>query len=113
MTESVTIAQRKVERVILQRGAPPQMVVGAERTRVVISYRGVPGLAGEGLDSYEHLQPSAASIWTVNHNLGRKPAAVSVRSPGGVEVTAAVLHVSVNQLQISFAAPASGSALVQ
>lgn len=74
---------------------------------------GPPGRSGDTATNYEHLQPSAAQTWIVNHNLGRKPAAVSVRSPGGLEVTAAVLHVSMNQLQISFAAPAAGSAMIQ
>lgn len=59
--------------------------------------------------SYEHTQSVAATQWTVNHQLGRRPAAVSVLSPGGVEVDAAVTHVTINQLVVEFAAPYSGS----
>lgn len=75
--------------------------------------RGAAGRDGSSLASFEHVQSSAATPWTVNHNLGRRPAAVSVRSPGGREVTADVLHVSENQLQVHFSLPASGTALVQ
>jgi hypothetical protein len=46
MTDRVTIAQRQVERVVLRTGSPPQMVVGASRTRVVIANKGAPGTPG-------------------------------------------------------------------
>lgn len=61
---------------------------------------------------YEHTQSSPAASWTVNHNLGRRPAAVSVLSVGGMEVDAAVTHVSDNQLVVEFAAPQVGSVRV-
>lgn len=58
--------------------------------------------------SYLHTQSAAAATWTVNHNLGVRPA-VSVRSPGGVEVEAEVAHTSANQCVVTFAAPYTGS----
>lgn len=58
---------------------------------------------------YEHVQASPASQWTVNHLLGRRPAAVSVLTPGGVEVDAAVTHVSDNQLSVDFTLPQVGT----
>ena len=61
---------------------------------------------------YEHVQSTASAVWTVNHNLGRRPAAVAVLSPGGVEVNAAVTHVSVNQLIVTFSAPAVGTVAI-
>lgn len=113
MTDSVTIAQRRVERVVLRNGAQPQMIVGAgTRTRVVVSYRGVPGRDGAALGSYVHVQNSASATWTVNHNLGRFPGSVRVLSPGGVEVEAEVLDISSSQLSIRFAAPAAGRAII-
>lgn len=72
---------------------------------------GPPGDDGADIETYVHTQASAASTWTVNHNLGRRPAA-SVRSAGGIEVIAQVLHVSDNQLQVIFAVPATGSVYV-
>ncbi len=67
---------------------------------------GPPGPAGE---SYDHVQSSPSAEWVVNHNLGLRPA-VSVLSPGGVEVSAHVIHQSTNQLRIYFAQPQTGSA---
>lgn len=61
---------------------------------------------------HEHTQSSAAALWTVNHNLGLWPSAVTVLSPGGVEVNAEVVHVTVNQLTIHFAAAYAGTARI-
>lgn len=61
---------------------------------------------------YEHVQSVAASTWLVNHNLGFNPT-VHVYSPGGVEVEASVVHVTPNQTQIGFNAPATGYATFQ
>lgn len=73
----------------------------------IISLPGPPGPAGG--TAYEHLQPSPAAEWVVNHNLGLRPS-VTVLSPGGVEVEAHVIHQSSQQLRIYFASPQSGSA---
>jgi hypothetical protein len=62
--------------------------------------------AGAG---YTHTQGSAASTWTVNHNLGFRPD-VTIYSAGGREVEADVLHLNNNQTEIYFAAPFSGTA---
>lgn len=45
---------------------------------------------------YLHTQTDPASTWTVNHNLGYKPA-VELYTVGGMEFEAEVLHTSVNQ----------------
>lgn len=68
--------------------------------------QGDPGVNGAG---YEHEQAAASDEWTVNHNLGFYPS-VAVRSTGGVEVEAEVLHVSVNQFKVYFSAPFAGFA---
>ena len=72
----------------------------------VVTVIGPPGPAGE---SYDHVQSSPSAEWVVNHNLGVRPA-VSVLSPGGVEVLASITHASTNQLRIYFAQPQTGSA---
>jgi len=73
---------------------------------------GPAGQSGAAGGRYEHTQASPLAVWTVNHNLGFKPVAVAVISPGGLEVNAQVQHISVNQLTITFAAPYSGSARI-
>ena len=55
---------------------------------------------------------SAAPSWTVNHNLGRSPAAVRVLGPGGVEAEADVTETTLNQVIVSFASPQAGRVVV-
>ena len=73
---------------------------------------GPQGPAGSTLASYEHVQSVASASWTVNHNLGRWPAGVTIVTTGGVEVEAAVTHVSTAQLVIAFATPFAGRARI-
>jgi hypothetical protein len=61
------------------------------------------------LGHYTHTQASAASTWTINHNLGVKPT-VDVFSVGGVQVFAEILQVTNNQVQAFFDSPFSGYA---
>ncbi len=79
----------------------------------VPSVQGLPGPTGPqgppGASPAVFTQAfDAAPVWTVNHNLGRVPAAVTVATMGGLVAEVAIVHVSVNQLQISFSAPLSG-----
>lgn len=67
---------------------------------------GPPGR--DGAQPYEHAQASAAVQWTVNHNLGRWPSAVTVMTTGGLEVEAGVTHVSTGQTVIDFSVPLAG-----
>lgn len=100
------------DRIIVSR-APTRIVIGPNktrivsppRTRIVTGARGLPGRNGAG---FLHAQSSPSAEWTVNHNLGFRPSA-TVLSPGGVEVVAGVVHVSANQLRVTFATPQSGS----
>lgn len=102
-TTSTILVRRGIDGVRIQRVVGRQVQVLTTRSIVT---------SGGGFSGYEHLQPAAASSWTVNHLLGRRPAAVSVLSPGGVEVDAAVIHVTTNQLVVEFAQPYSGSVRV-
>jgi hypothetical protein len=63
-----------------------------------------------GGGDYSHTQATAAATWTVNHNLGRRPA-VTVMTAGGLEVLAEVLHTSVNQVLVTFDQPTAGLAV--
>jgi hypothetical protein len=71
---------------------------------------GVQGPPGGGALRHVHTQSSASSIWTVNHNLGLRPQ-VEVLSPGGVQVEAAVQHITDNQTVITFNTPQTGQAI--
>lgn len=71
--------------------------------------QGPPGSGGGGA-RYVHTQGSAATTWTVNHNLGFLPQ-VTVLSPGGIEVEAQVTHTSANQAVITFNTAQTGQAI--
>lgn len=64
---------------------------------------------GGGLVAYTHSQPSGATVWTINHNLGYQPL-VQTFTPGGVEIVGDVLNVSVNQVTVTFNSAQTGSA---
>ena len=70
--------------------------------RQMIGPQGPAGVVEEYSNTY-----ASASSWVVNHNLGKYPV-VTVLSPGNVEVEAEVVHSSVNQLTVYFAAPYAG-----
>lgn len=59
--------------------------------------------------TFDHLQISPARVWTINHNLGLRPA-VSIVDSGGAEIEADVRHTNPNQLVIRFAIPVAGMA---
>jgi hypothetical protein len=60
---------------------------------------------------YVHTQSSAAATWIVNHGLGVRPA-VQVLTTGGMAMLAEIVHVDNNQLQILFAQPMAGQAVL-
>jgi hypothetical protein len=66
------------------------------------------GNGGSGI-AFTHTQVSAATVWTINHNLGFRPA-VAILDSGGNEIEADVVHTGPNQLVIHFAIPVAGVA---
>lgn len=83
--------------------APPAIDI------LIPGLRGPKGDSGDFAAGFLHTQASASSSWLVNHNLGFNPT-VSVRSAGGAEIEAEVLHTSVNQTIITFSVPVTGTA---
>lgn len=59
--------------------------------------------------SYIHNQSTAASTWTISHNLGFFPS-VNVVDNGGNMVIGDVLYITENQVSISFSASFGGKA---
>lgn len=57
----------------------------------------------------EFSQSSPASVWTIDHNLGRIPAGVSVVDSSGRVVNGGISHPSVNQTVIDLGVPFSGT----
>lgn len=79
---------------------------------IVVGPRGNTGPPGTGSAPLIFDQPSLASPWIVNHNLARSPGGVRVLSVGGIEIYADVIETSPNQVQIFFAQPTAGKALI-
>lgn len=73
-----------------------------------LAARSSGGSSSSGI-AYTHLQSVPNTIWTINHNLGMRPA-VSILDTGGNEVEADVVHTNTNQLVIHFAIPIAGLA---
>ena len=116
MTEAaVTINRTVVEAVVVDRASdkPAAIVSRAAGAEVVIAREVVALVNGGGQAArYIHTQSAPSASWTVNHNLAVQPAAVTVLSPGGMEILAEIVHVSVNQLLVLFASPQTGKAVV-
>ena len=71
---------------------------------------GPQGPQGTGGDlSYHHDQTVAASVWTIDHNLGKRPN-VTVLDSAGDSVEGLVAYPTLNQLTITFSAPFTGTA---
>jgi hypothetical protein len=58
-----------------------------------------------------HTQVSAASTWTVTHNLGGYPN-VTVVDSAGTRVEGDTRYIDQNTVQLSFSAPFSGQAVL-
>lgn len=90
---------------IVEVPAPPGVVIVE-----VPGPKGDPGATPVG-GSDAHLafgQSVPAALWTVNHNLGKRPA-VQVFDSAGTQVEGDVAHLNVNTLTVTFAFPFSGT----
>jgi hypothetical protein len=61
--------------------------------------QGDPGVSG---GSYTHNQDVAASTWTINHNLGYKPAGIKIFDSAGNECYGTIISMTTNQIIINF-----------
>ena len=50
--------------------------------------------------AYVHQQPTPATVWTINHNLGFRPS-VELFDSGSSEIIAEVVHPTVNQAVVT------------
>jgi hypothetical protein len=68
-------------------------------------------VTGTSPAAYQFTQASAASTWTINHNLNRN-VTVSVYTVGGVEMLAQVIKTSLNQVQVLLDEALTGFAVI-
>ena len=115
-SELVLVVEQETEPSIITTEV--EIVVLVENTEVVLleaveqgppGRDGVDGVDGSGDLSYTHTQAVVASVWTIPHNLGKRPA-ISILSVGGLEVWGEVLHVNTNLAIVYFDSPFAGLA---
>lgn len=70
---------------------------------------GPQGAKGDNATVYVHQQPGASATWTINHNLGYKPA-VELLNTGSQEIEGDVVHTSNNQTVVLFSGAVAGQA---
>lgn len=100
---------------------PTIVVVQEEESQILVLARdpaiyitgppGPPGPPGPESPFYKHTQTTAASTWTIVHNLNFEPQ-TQVFSSGGVKIEAFVQNLSLNTTQIIFSSPFSGYAIL-
>ena len=71
--------------------------------------KGEKGDAGANGAGFDYTQSAASDTWTIAHNLGYRPS-VSTFTPGGLEMTGSVQHLSAAVVRITFSQPVAGSA---
>lgn len=70
---------------------------------------GPKGDPGSVQGSYNFVQASPASTWTINHNLGYRPSC-TLYTVGSVEMFGQVVHTTINQCVVSFTTAIAGTA---
>lgn len=92
-----------------ERGPPgPQGTPGETGATGATGAMGLPGPAGPNGSAAYVETFAAASVWIVNHNLGRHPHTWAVESLASIELEVAVQHVSPNQSRVYFDLPVAG-----
>lgn len=75
-----------------------------------VDYRPNPPGGGMGGDlTFHYNQGSSATVWTINHNLGKFPS-VQVFTSAGDKIEGDVHHINVDSLTITFTAAFAGDA---
>lgn len=119
-TKSVTAANPLVTDVFgnLKFFADPDeyniVIGGATFAITLASHPKEPGGAGFQI-SYAHTQSTPATVWTVQHNLGRRPSSITIFSLDYSQQFDgfSILHQDVNRLLVSADVAFSGIALIE
>lgn len=102
------IAEQAVSKTLVQREEVRQIVTVAEQGPP--GPPGAPGPAGPpGGATYVHAQSTPAAVWTVAHNLGRRPS-IAVTDHLGNVLIADVQYLDAGLAQITHSVPVIGYA---
>jgi hypothetical protein len=86
-------------------------IVGPQGATGATGAQGEPGTPGTA-DEYEHVQAVPSALWTIAHNLARRPAGITVYDSSGTEIFGSVLYLDDNTVRVAFSAAFSGRAKV-
>ena len=116
----MTTLERRVEIIgVLERLSPTPGRLEVVRSTVAVLARAEQGMvgppgptgpigpSGPAYAGLQILQPTPALEWVLNHNLGRTPL-IQALSPGGLELTGEVHHISPNQTRLRFSSVQTG-----
>lgn len=108
---STVIVDQNQTVVVVAGGSVQQVRQDRTQTAVVSEAgpRGPAGPSGAEEDSFDFVQLTPVTEWSISHNLGRRPI-VELFSAGGVEIDADVHHISLDQVIVYFNSPTAGSA---
>jgi hypothetical protein len=81
-----------------------QVPVTSTVTATAVGPQGPPGGA-----AFVYLQAAAATVWTINHNLGYRPS-VELLDTGSQEIDGDVAHPSINQTVVTLNPASAGLA---
>lgn len=98
--EQITIIRPGFEELVIHGNQTQRLTLG-------IGLQGPTGPAGAA--GHNHTQGSAATVWTIAHNLGYRPC-VDARDTGGAVMLGEALHLSLNVVQITFTTAIAGTA---
>ena len=100
------------DEVIVVEPIIPVINVINETPTITVSTPGPQGPSGAAASVfYTHTQSVAASVWTVNHNLGGNPTAVVLDS-AGTQCEGTFSYPSLNQMIITFSSAFTGTAYI-
>lgn len=92
--------------ILVDEPGPSPVTVTAIETNLIRICTGV----SEGSDAYYmFIQPSASDVWTINHNLNKRPSVTVVNAAEEV-VEGDIIYLSNNSVRVTFNAPLSGKA---
>jgi len=84
-----------------------QKTIVIPTTTTSVSIKGVTGGGGDA--HYTHTQSTPEAVWTVTHNLGKKPSVVVVDSADTV-VMGEIEYINLNSVRLTFVGAFSGKA---
>lgn len=96
--------------VVVTENSKTTVVAVPQSTAISTIVVGVQGPQGPvGVFAYVHTQSAPSATWTVNHNLGYRPA-VEILDSGSQEIDGEVSHPTINQTVITLNPASAGIA---